>query len=120
MLRRKGVAPQPRPVDRAKAHFLVIQQGETVTDSTLSNEQAVALLRKLGTDDEFRARFEDKPALALTEIGLTADEVIRLNARCLTPIRLAEKAELLAIVEQLDQVALQSAMSMIIPEMKLP
>lgn len=90
-----------------------------MTDSTLTKDQALALLRKLATDDDFRTRFENKPAKALTEVGLTAESIIELKACCLKPTKLAEKEHFAGIVEALNQAALQEAMSMIIPQMKL-
>lgn len=91
-----------------------------MTDSKLTEEQAITLLKKLATDDDFRNLFENKPALALTEMGVSADVVVRLKSECLAKIKLASKEEFLTIVEKLEHSVLTTTMTMWIPQMKLP
>ncbi len=90
-----------------------------MADRKLTLDQAFSLLRKLGTDDEFRIRFQTKPATALTEIGLSAEEVIQLNAFCLSPVVLADKSVFLKIVDTCDREALRSVTSMIVPNLRI-
>lgn len=91
-----------------------------MTDSTLTRDQAIALLRRLGTDDAFRTLFETKPAKALADAGVPSDTITGLKAGCLVPIKLAAKEDLLAIVDKLQDAELQATMQMFIPQMKLP
>jgi len=91
-----------------------------MTDSTLTRDQAIALLRRLGTDDTFRTLFETKPAKALAEAGVPSDTITGLKASCLIPIKLAAKEELSAIVEKLQDADLHACMEMFIPTMRLP
>jgi putative modified peptide len=90
-----------------------------VADRKLTLDQAFCLLRKLGTDDDFRTRFETKPAAALTEIGLSAEEVIQLNAFCLSPVVLADKSVFMKIVDTCDREALRSVTAMIVPNLRI-
>lgn len=90
-----------------------------MTDSTLTKDQALTLLRRLGSDDAFRELFESKPAKALSETGIPADTIVNLNSICLCPAKLTSKAEFQKIAETLDAEAINSAMTMVIPKMKL-
>lgn len=90
-----------------------------MTDSTLTRDQGVALLRKLSTDDAFRELFESKPAKALHEAGIPSDTIVNLNAACLCPGKLASKEALAQVLEQLDEQTFASALKMIIPSINL-
>lgn len=90
-----------------------------MTDSTLTRDQASALLRKLATDDDFRALFEDKPALALYESGIDAEVIVRLKAACLQSIKLAPKDELLQGAAAMEGNMVTNAMAMTIPMLRI-
>lgn len=90
-----------------------------MTDSTLSKEQGVALLRKLSTDDNFRELFETKPAKALHEAGVPPETIVNLSALCLCPGKLASKQELGQVLEKLEEDTFASALKMVIPSVKL-
>ncbi|HQX34688.1 MAG: NHLP-related RiPP peptide [Xanthomonadales bacterium] len=90
-----------------------------MTDSTLTRDQGVALLRKLSTDDAFRELFESKPAKALHEAGIPSDTIVNLNAACLCPGKLASKEALAQVLGQLDEQTFASALKMIIPSINL-
>ncbi len=91
-----------------------------MTDTTLTQAQAIDLLTRLATNDDFRARFAAKPAKALLDIGLTALEIIDLDPCCLKPVTLLGKPVYQDIVDQLDQAAITAAMTMNTPELRLP
>ncbi|MEO8010467.1 MAG: NHLP-related RiPP peptide [Dokdonella sp.] len=91
-----------------------------MSDSTLSEEQALTLLRKLATDDEFRTRFIDKPAKALTEIGLAPETVLNLSGACLTRRELASKEAFQNAVDALDKDVIYATMTMITPKLAFP
>ncbi|MCB1576754.1 MAG: NHLP-related RiPP peptide [Xanthomonadales bacterium] len=90
-----------------------------MADTKLSNEQAVALLRKLGSDDTFRALFESKPALALHKAGIPAETIVGLDAKCLCPRELADKSLFGDAAEKLDQVIIAETMTMEPPRLRL-
>jgi putative modified peptide len=95
-------------------------QGETgMTDTTLSRAQALALLQRLATDDDFRARFEDKPAKALTEIGVQPADVVDLAGRCLHLRTLAPKEDFAQAVQQANDDELARVAAFHIPELRL-
>ena len=64
-----------------------------MTDSALTKQQGLALLSKLASDDGYRARFEQKPAHALSELGIPAQTIVELPAACLCPRKLASKQD---------------------------
>ncbi|HEX6612288.1 MAG TPA: NHLP-related RiPP peptide [Rhodanobacteraceae bacterium] len=86
-----------------------------MTDSTLSREHSLALLHKLSTDDGFRSRFEQKPAAALAELGVPHETIVNLNATCLAPTTLADKAHFAQGHQQLSNAAAESCVGMITP-----
>lgn len=90
-----------------------------MTDSTLTKEQGVALLRKLSTDDAFRSHFETRPAKALHDAGIPAETIVNLSPQCLCPVKLASKDELGRVLEKLEEETFASALKMIIPSVKL-
>jgi putative modified peptide len=91
-----------------------------MTDSTLTKEQGVALLRKLSTDDSFRNLFESKPAKALADAGIPLETIVNLSAHCLCPGKLASKEELGSVLDKLEEQTFASALKMVIPSVKLP
>lgn len=90
-----------------------------MTDTTLSREQTLALLRRLASDDDFRARFETKPAKALIEIGLKPEEIIELAGACLAPCKLASREEFAETIKQADEDFLTRAAAMRPPKLRL-
>jgi len=90
-----------------------------MSDATLTNEQCVALIKELATNDEFRKRYEDKPAAALVELGIPYHTVVNLNAACLAPRRLADKETFAAAQKDLSEEALSAYQSMKAPLARL-
>jgi len=56
-----------------------------MTDTVLNKEHGLALMHKLATDDQFRARYAAKPAAAIAELGVPLDTIVNLKAACLAP-----------------------------------
>jgi putative modified peptide len=97
-----------------------IPRGIVMSEASLTNEQAQKLLRELAGNDAFRERFQDKPAAALVELGIPHETVINLNAACLVPMRLADKALFGAALKAYStESAAQACLTMITPHLKL-
>lgn len=90
-----------------------------MTDSTLTEAQALALLRRLATDDDFRKRFQTKPAKALAEIGVPLATIVDLDCKCLRRCKLVGKSKLQAAVDLLDRAVITRTMAMRPPQLKL-
>ena len=89
-----------------------------MSDSALTIEQASRLLRELETNAAFAARYQDKPAAAMLEIGIPATTIANLPAACLARCTLDLKnvAETMRILEKS---AVTQAQSMTIPTVRL-
>ncbi|MEO7935764.1 MAG: NHLP-related RiPP peptide, partial [Dokdonella sp.] len=90
-----------------------------MSDTTLTNDQAAALVKRLGSDDAFRELFESKPAMALRSIGVDAETIVNLNPACLTPAKLADKSAFVSASGQLNESVVASAMAMNTPKLNL-
>ena len=90
-----------------------------MNDTALTKEQGLALLTKLATDDGFRARFEQKPAHALSEIGIPAQQIVALPAACLCSRKLASKQDMDAAKQRLAADLDTSVLAFIVPTAKL-
>ncbi|MCE5233754.1 MAG: NHLP-related RiPP peptide [Xanthomonadaceae bacterium] len=62
-----------------------------MADAKLSREHALALLHKLGHDDEFRARFQKNPVAGLHEVGVPKHTVAALPPESITVDQLPDK-----------------------------
>lgn len=91
-----------------------------MSDSTLTEKQAADLIRRLASDDAFRALFAAKPAKALTEMGVPHEMIVNLNPACLCPAPLADKATFQAASDRMDAETVTAAMKMTPPRMSLP
>lgn len=89
------------------------------TNASLSREHSLALLHKLATDDDFRSRYEQKPAAALAELGVPLETIVNLKASCLAPTTLADKAHFADAHSTLTNAAADRCMAMIIPSVKM-
>ena len=65
-----------------------------MADTALTKEHGLALLTKLAHDDAFRGHFEQKPAEAMLQLGIPAETICRLPAKCLCPRKVASKVEM--------------------------
>ena len=88
-----------------------------MTDAVLTKKQGLMLLAELKTNPGFRRRFAEKPAAALLEIGIPAETVVNLNARCLAPRALEglNDAEIDKTQATLQSDAGTESLSMLIP-----
>ncbi len=74
---------------------------DRIAQTVLKEEQAVGLLRRLATDDDFRRRYECDPSDALLHFGLPRAMIEALPAANLVPVKLADKSHFLAALNQL-------------------
>lgn len=89
------------------------------TNASLSHEHSLALLHKLATDDDFRGRYEQKPAAALAELGVPLETIVNLKASCLASTSLADKAHFQSAHAQLAAAAADQCLVMIVPTVKM-
>jgi putative modified peptide len=90
-----------------------------MSDTRLPKEQELQLLKKLSTDDDYRARFEKSPVDALKEIGVGDDAINKLDPVNLKPGKLANKDVITRAYKSLDELNLSDHMSMIWPMLGL-
>jgi putative modified peptide len=81
-------------------------------DMQLTQDQGIALLRKLANDDAFRASFESDPAAAMAGIGISQQTLDSLDSECLEQRTLAPKSVFEALLGNVDSEEFQLAMSM--------
>lgn len=86
-----------------------------MSDAALTIEQCRQLIRELATNDDFRRRYEDKPAAALVELGIPFHVVVNLKASCLSSKKLASKEVFQAADEQLKDESAQHFASFKVP-----
>ena len=89
------------------------------TDEKLSREHSLALLHKLATDDGYRSRYEQKPAAALAELGVSHETIVNIKASCLASTRLADKKYFLHAYTELTNAAVDECLTMLPPQAKL-
>ena len=89
------------------------------TDEKLSREHSLALLQKLATDDAYRARYEEKPAAALAELGVPHETIVNLKASCLASLTLADKSHFVNAHRQLTSASAENCLLMIAPNSQL-
>ena len=90
-----------------------------MSDTKLTREQAVTLLRKLGSEEAFRSLFASKPAQALHQAGIPAESIVGLDAKCVCPRELADRDVYKDAADKLDTAVISDAMSMNTPNLKL-
>jgi len=90
-----------------------------MSDAVLTHDQATKLLTELFQNPGFRARYEEKPAAAMLEIGIPAATIANLPAACLAPQSLKCNDETLRETREiLQNAALVTRQSMAIPTMR--
>lgn len=82
----------------------------------LSNEQGLALLKRLAEDDAFRSTYSADPRAALASMGVDDATLDSLDAECLAQVELADKAEFAALLEDAESTQTTAAMAMDIPK----
>lgn len=86
-----------------------------MSDTLLTRDEAERLLKRVSTDDVFRALFESAPAKALLSLGITAGTIVDLPAACLIPRTLASKSALADLLKNYNEITVNAAMSMAVP-----
>lgn len=90
-----------------------------MADPSLTRQQALTLLNKLGTDDGFRQRFESNPREALVEVGVPQDKIATFPAESLAPVKLAPKENFKQLHGQISRQPTTEWMCMIIPQFRI-
>lgn len=90
-----------------------------MSGTRLPKEHELSLLKRLASDDAYRARFEKSPADALKEIGVPDSAVAALDPASLTPGELADKTAIADAHAKLDQQALLGHACMVFPFLRL-
>ena len=90
-----------------------------MSDAALTNEQIAQILSELLTNPGFRARYEDKPAAALLEIGVPAATIANLPAACLLPQKNIDNKKLAAAQKQVAAKTFSASASMAIPNIRM-
>ena len=90
-----------------------------MSGTRLPKSHELHLMKKLSSDDGFRARFEKSPADALGEIGVADSDISALDPSALKPGKLADKSAIADAHAQLDQDALLGHACMVFPMLRL-
>ena len=85
----------------------------------MTHDEAVALLRKLSSDDVFRAQFEKDPATALKQIGMAAADVDASPSSALSPAPLPPKEQFREALGQILESGASDHICMVFPFLKL-
>ncbi|MDE1960008.1 MAG: NHLP-related RiPP peptide [Xanthomonadaceae bacterium] len=85
----------------------------------VSKAQMLDLLGRLASDDGFRTNFEKNPASALSQIGLSADQVKVFLAYHIVTGKLATKAEFESARKRITGQDDAECLCMIVPGVKL-
>lgn len=85
----------------------------------LTRDETVALLRKLSSDDAFRAMFEKEPAAALTQIGVSGSELAALPPIETTTEPLPPKEQFQQALNEVLQAGVSGHLCQIWPALKL-
>ena len=89
------------------------------TNASLSREHSLFLLHKLATDDDFRGRYEQKPAAALAELGVPLETIVNLKSACLASTKLAEKCHFAKAHQDLSNASVEDCLQMILQNPQL-
>lgn len=83
--------------------------------ASLPQEAGLSLLKRLASDEAFRARFEKNPQAALEEVGVPQGVIGELKSACLAPRALADKGVFEALVASAAGDPFTAAMGMVVP-----
>ena len=90
-----------------------------MSNTRLQKEHELNLLKRLSTDDAYRARFEQNPADALGELGVPAEQVAALDPASLKPGKLADKTQIAAAHSRLSDDNLKGTVCMVLPFLRV-
>lgn len=85
----------------------------------LPKDQEIQLMKKLSTDDDYRARYEKDPTAALKEIGVSDEDISALDSTALKPGKLAAKADIAAAHSKLDDANISEHVCLVFPALRL-
>ncbi len=85
---------------------------------SLPTEQGMVLIKRLATDDAFRARFEKDPASAMIEAGVDPGVCERLKRSCCEAKPLAPKDDYAALLDDISGTAFMAAMEFKTPQIR--
>lgn len=86
-----------------------------MSNPRLAKEHELQLLKKLATDDDYRARFEKDPVSALKELGASDSDLAAIDPENLKPGKLADKVALAAAHKQLTNAGVTDRICLIVP-----
>lgn len=90
-----------------------------MSGSRLPKEQELQLMKKLSSDDAYRARYEKSPTDALKEIGVSDAQISALDPAALQPGKLADKADIAAAHGKLAEVNISEHVCLVFPMLRL-
>lgn len=88
--------------------------------SSMTTEQVRQMVHQLATNDEFRSLFEESPAKALVQLGVSEDVIAGLDAKCLKPCKLGSKEVFQMANASLDEAAAQRFATFVVPGASFP
>ncbi len=89
-----------------------------MSNPRLAKEHELQLLKKLATDDDYRARFEKDPVGALKELGASDSDLAAIDPENLKPGKLADKATLASTYEKLLEKGVSDHVCLIVPAIR--
>lgn len=90
-----------------------------MSDKRLPKEHELQVLKKLSTDDAYRAQFESDPAGALKAAGVPDEAITALDPESLKPGKLADKSVIADTHGKVDSENLNLHACMIFPVMRV-
>lgn len=85
----------------------------------LTRDESIALLKKLSSDDAFRAVFAKEPATALKEIGIGSGDLAALPPSALAPEPLPPKEQFQQALKDVMEAGVSDHVCLIFPLLKL-
>lgn len=90
-----------------------------MSNPRLPQEHELQLLKKLSTDDDYRARFEKDPVSALKELGIDDDTIAKLDQSVLAPCKLAAKSDIAATRANLLGKSASDQICLVVPALRV-
>ena len=90
-----------------------------MSKATLTTEQVRQMVHQFATNDDFRSLFEQSPAKALAQLGISDDVIAGLDSKCMQPCKLGSKAAFQAANAELDEATAQTFASFLVPAVSL-
>ena len=90
-----------------------------MSKARLTTEQVRQMVHQFATNDDFRSLYEQSPARALAQLGISDDVIAGLDSKCMQPCKLGSKAAFQAANAELDEVTAQRFASFLVPSVTL-